>query len=90
MFYSDTMSGGGVFLSPPGSGSRVPATPQEQYLSPSTRRNLPLTTPQTTSSSLPLADQNDDEAERKERRRSRVLELQRRNISSPATPPSDR
>ena len=70
-------------------GSRLPTTPVE-LVSPSTRRIAAIIGPSmssTASSSLmALKPDNDDEKERKARRRSRILEIQRRNFNSPATP----
>ncbi|XP_067656794.1 condensin complex subunit 2-like [Haliotis asinina] len=58
-----------------------PSTSSSKFVSPSPSRNSNLTSP------TPLLTRDrDDTAERKERRRSRVLDLQRRNLASPNTP----
>ena len=62
--------------------SRVGNTPQE-YISPSTKRRVGLTSP---AAFLSSTDGNDDEAEKRERRRSKVLEIHRRDLASPGTP----
>ena len=85
------MPGGKELFSPlgPGPQGRMhsnPSTPQ-QFVSPATRHRVGLTSPGVF---ISPSITNDDEAERKERRRSRVLELQRRHLSSPATPPERR
>ena len=80
---------GRELLSPAPSGavSRVaPQTPQE-FISPSTRRHASV---MSNSPGLSTMEQeNNDEAERKARRRSKLLQIQQRHLSSPATP-SDR
>ena len=71
----------------PAAGSRVPITPVE-LISPSARKAATMLTP----CSIPvqrLLSEQDDAHERKERRKSRLLEMQRNNMTSPATP-SDR
>ncbi|CAH1783707.1 unnamed protein product [Owenia fusiformis] len=79
------MSGVDVLSPLPRSNSRLQETPQN-YISPATRRHGIMTG---TSSPLMGGSMNDDEAEKKARRRSKVMELHRRNINSPSTP-SDR
>ena len=58
--------------------------PSQKFISPSTSRHIGLRSPVTLLNSV-----HDDEKERKERRRSRVLDLQRKNVASPNSP-SDR
>lgn len=69
----------------PGSVSRVPTIPTE-YISPSTRRHATLTHSPLLAG---ITNENDDEAEKRARRRSKVMEMQRTNLNSPGTP-SDR
>lgn len=61
----------------PGSGLSTPA----MYVSPSTGRQIGVSSPTPL-----LRTTNEDEKERRERRRSKVLELQRKNYGSPGTP----
>ena len=86
--------GGGRDLFSPKTGSTISRlsgsahnSPAE-YISPSLRRNVNLTTPSVSTTLSSFTNINDDEAEKRERRRSKVLELQRRHhdIGSPATP----
>ncbi|XP_041370641.1 condensin complex subunit 2-like [Gigantopelta aegis] len=58
--------------------------PSQKFISPTTSRHVGLRSPITLLNSV-----HDDEKERKERRRSRVLDLQRKNLGSPSSP-SDR
>lgn len=67
-----------VFAAPHGTANAVRGTPQS-YISPSTRKTLAV-------SKSKLNGLNDDEAEKKERRKSRLQELQRCHLLSPASP----
>ena len=69
------------------SAGAVERTPQQQFISPATRHNVGLTSP---APAVPAVATNDDKAEKRDRRRSRVLELQRKNLSSPVTPSAER
>ncbi|ELU01811.1 hypothetical protein CAPTEDRAFT_224498 [Capitella teleta] len=62
-----------------------------EFISPSTRRHVALSSLASVTSSMALSPSvlNDDEREKRERRRSKVADLQQRTVSSPATP-SDR
>ena len=68
-----------VFRVPHSTASLSRITPQ-RYISPSTRKTIPII------ESRLVDGLNDDEAEKKERRKSRLLELQRCHLLSPATP----
>ena len=72
------MPGGRGLFSPIGTSaiSRLPGTPQD-YVSPSMRRHVSVTSPAVAggvATLLVTPTVNDDEAERKERRRSKVSE----------------
>ena len=68
------------------SASRIDGGTPQNYISPSIRKHIGITSPATFITPEVV---NDDEKERRDRRRSKVLELQRRHLQSPATP-SDR
>ena len=72
----------------PGNGNS--STPTE-YVSPATRRSIGLTSPAAALLMSPTAvPDNDDAAEKRERQRSRLVQLQRETQCSPASPVSDR
>ena len=66
----------------PPQSTRLARGTTKELVSPSTRRVATITSPSPVMQHLST---NDDEAERKARRRSRVMELQSRQIASPAT-----
>ncbi|KAK7110884.1 condensin complex subunit 2-like [Littorina saxatilis] len=63
--------------------------PQTKYVSPSTGRQPGLSTSGSPTLSL-LTETHDDEKERRDRRRSRILQLQQNHGTSPSASPSDR
>ena len=72
--------------------SRLPSTPVN-YVSPLRRRrgvlestNSAVRSPAANAVNSAVLEINDDEAEKRNRRQSRVLEMQQRNLVSPATP----
>ncbi|XP_074641722.1 condensin complex subunit 2-like [Tubulanus polymorphus] len=90
------MAADSVFKTPTGGGSVShvqTVTPRQDYVSPSTRRHVSVFTgggSGSMSSPTSVARENDDIAEKKARRRSKVLELQRMHLSSPGSSPTDR
>ncbi|XP_076436005.1 LOW QUALITY PROTEIN: condensin complex subunit 2-like [Babylonia areolata] len=71
----------------PISSRRPPVT---KYVSPSTSRQAGLTSLVTPSASSLLTETHDDEKERRDRRRSRIMELQRNLGTSPGASPDRR
>ena len=67
-------------ITTPNVPQRTPSNSQS-YISPSTSRHAGISSPAT----LLMAEQ-DDEKEKRARRRSRVMDLQRKNMGSPSSP----